>query len=435
MLFLRQRWKWGPFLARRTVASFAAFNSEGIGSGTVAQNHAVGAARLSSEAAVDQEEIANLARDFSRRELLPFAAGWEAEQRFPVETLRKAAELGFAGIYVSSDMGGSDLSCRDAALIFESLAYGDIPTTAFLTIHNMVTSTIDSHGHDDLRKSLLPKLTAMELFASYCLTEPNSGSDAASLTTSAVRHGDEYIINGSKSFTSGGGLSDIYLVMARTSSDPCTSKGQGVSAFIVEKGLPGLSFGKKEDKMGWRSQPTTNVNFDNVTVPKTALLGKEGSGFKIAMRALDRGRINIAACAVGGAQFCADVAKEYSKSRKQFGKSIGSFQSTQFKLADMATSLQASRLLVHNAAESMDNRLERATLDAAMAKRFATDAAFQVSTEAMQILGGYGYLRDYPIERYFRDLRVMSILEGTNEIMRVIIHRELDKLHEQQSQM
>ncbi|KAL3143219.1 Isobutyryl-CoA dehydrogenase, mitochondrial [Trebouxia sp. C0009 RCD-2024] len=371
----------------------------------------------------DQSGFKAVADDFAARELLPFAARWDADKHFPVKTLVKAAELGFGGILVAEDVGGSGLGRADAAVIFEALAYGDISVTAYLTIHNMVASCIDKYGDEQQRQEYLPQLTQMQTLASYCLTEPGSGSDAASLKTKAEKDGSDYVINGAKAFISGGGVSDLYLVMARTGQ----SGAKGISAFLVTKGTPGLTFGKAEEKMGWNAQPTCAVMMDSVRVPAASLLGEEGQGFHIAMNALNGGRINIASCSVGGAQFCADVASQYVQTRQQFGKSISTFQNTEFKLADMATAVHASRLMVRHAAQALDNKASSATMDAAMAKRFATDACFRVADDALQLHGGYGYLKDYPIERVLRDLRVHSILEGTNEVMRVIIAREMLK--------
>lgn len=372
----------------------------------------------------DQLEFKRMADDFARQELLPHAARWDAQHIFPTETLRAAAELGFGAVYVSDEYGGSALGRVDGAVIFEALAYGDVSTTAYLTIHNMVAGVLERFGSRDQRLCYLPRLASMEMMSSYCLTEPGSGSDAASLSTSAHRDGRDYVLTGHKQFISGAGGAGLYLVMARTGQPG----PKGISAFLVEKNMPGVSFGKQEEKLGWHSQPTASVNLDRVRVPAANRLGQEGDGFKIAMAALDGGRINIGACSVGGAAFCVDYARDYARSRRQFGHSIASFQATQFRLADMATQVQASRLMVRHAAASLDVCAPTATLDAAMAKRFATDACYAVSNEALQVLGGYGFLREYPLERYMRDLRVHSILEGTNEIMRVIIHREMDKL-------
>ncbi|DBA74997.1 hypothetical protein WJX77_001642 [Trebouxia sp. C0004] len=371
----------------------------------------------------DQQDFKVIADDFARKELLPFAARWDVEKHFPVDKLRAAAELGFGGILVSDDVGGSALGRADAAVIFEALAYGDISVTAYLTIHNMVANCIDKFGTQEQRQQYLPQLTCMETLASYCLSEPGSGSDAASLRTIAKRDGDDYILNGAKAFISGGGVSDLYLVMARTGQPG----SKGISAFLVEKGMAGLSFGKAEEKLGWNAQPTCAVMMDNVRVPVASLLGSEGKGFNIAMNALNGGRINIASCSVGGAQFCTDVALDYVQSRHQFGKPIGTFQNTEFKLADMATAVHASRVMVRHAAQALDCEASSATMDAAMAKRFASDMCFKVADDALQLHGGYGYLKDYPVERVLRDLRVHSILEGTNEVMRMIIAREMQK--------
>lgn len=369
----------------------------------------------------DQRALQNLARDFSREELAPHSARWDAESYFPTDVLRQAASLGFAGLYVAEDVGGSNLSRLDAAIIFEALAEGDVSTSAFLSIHNMASWMIDRFGSDLLRHKYLPRLTSMDLIASYCLTEPSSGSDAASLRTSAVRDGDHFVLNGSKAFISGAGVSDIYVVMARTGGPGA----KGVSAFVVEKGTPGLSFGAQERKMGWNSQPTAQVNFDDCRVSAENLIGSEGEGFRFAMAGLDGGRINIASCSLGGAQCALDAAQAYLKTRQQFGQSLADFQALQFRLADMATELDAARLMVRRAAHALDQKDPAATRYCAMAKRFATDAGFEVANQALQLHGGYGYLKDYPLERIVRDLRVHQILEGTNEIMRVIIAREL----------
>ncbi|KAG0592142.1 hypothetical protein KC19_1G228700 [Ceratodon purpureus] len=373
----------------------------------------------------DQLQFRSLASDFAENELLPFAAQWDEQKHFPVDVLRKAAKLGFGGIFCGHDVGGSQLSRADGAVIFEALAYADVSTTAYLTIHNMCASLIERFGTDEQRQALLPELTSMELLASYCLTEPNSGSDAASLQSTARRSegSTDYILNGEKAFISGGGVSDVYLIMART-GEPGP---KGISCFYVEKDSKGLSFGRQEDKLGWRSQPTSSVILEDVRVPERNLIGKEGQGFNIAMSALDGGRINIATCSVGGAQFCVDAAQGYVSSRKQFGKAIIDFQNTQFKLADMLTSVQASRFMVSNAATALDSKSPWASASAAMAKRFATDECYLVANDALQLHGGYGYLKDYAVERYVRDLRVHTILEGTNEIMRVVMARHMMK--------
>ncbi|KAI5081995.1 hypothetical protein GOP47_0001738 [Adiantum capillus-veneris] len=371
----------------------------------------------------DQLHFRQLASDFARQELMPSAAEWDRKGYFPVDILRKAATLGFGGIFCCPEFGGSKLTRADGAVIFETLAYGDVSTTAYLTIHNMCCSLIDRFGTEELRAQWLPRLTTMELLSSYCLTEPGSGSDAASLQTTARQKpgNTDYILNGSKAFISGGGVSDIYLVMARTGDDG----PKGITCFLLEKGMAGLSFGRPEHKLGWRSQPTTSVSLDDVKVPCTHIIGNENQGFKVALSGLDGGRINIAACSVGGAQFCFDETEEYVKRRKQFGKAIIDFQNTQFKLADMITRVQASRLMVAHAASAFDANAPGMTATVAMAKRFATETCYNVCNDALQLHGGYGYLNDYPIERYVRDLRVHTILEGTNEIMQLVIARQM----------
>jgi len=375
------------------------------------------------ELSEDQRAIEDVARRFARERLAPFAAKWDEEEFFPVETLRAAAALGFAGIYVKSDVGGSQMSRLDASIIMEELAAGCTSTAAFLSIHNMASWMIDRYGSAEQRKRLLPKLGTMEKIASYCLTEPASGSDAASLKTRAVREGENYVLNGAKAFISGAGVSDVYVCMVRTGDDG----PRGISCLVVEKGMTGLSFGKKERKMGWNSQPTAQVMFDNCRVPVANRIGAEGEGFRIAMSGLDGGRINIGACSVGTARAALDEAMAYAKERKQFGVAIGDFQASQFKLADMATELEASRLMIRQAAAALDRHDPRATMLCAMAKRFATDTAFNIANDALQLHGGYGYLKDFPAERHVRDLRVHQILEGTNEIMRVIVARELSR--------
>jgi len=369
----------------------------------------------------DQQAFRDTARDFAQAEMAPQAARWDEEAEFPVETLRKAAELGFAGIYVKDDVGGSGLGRVDAAIIFEELAAACPSTAAYISIHNMASWMIDTWGTDEQRARWLPKLTRMEHFASYCLTEPGAGSDAGNLRTRAERDGDHYVLNGSKAFISGGGASDVYVCMVRTGGEG----PKGISCLVVEKDAPGLSFGKQEHKLGWKSQPTSAVIFDNCRVPVANRIGAEGEGFKIAMKGLDGGRLNIGACSIGGARFCLEQAISYTGDRKQFGQPINSFQGLQFKLADMATELDAARLMLWRAASALDAGSPEATMQCAMAKRFATDAGFNVVNDALQLHGGYGYVKEYPIERYFRDLRVHQILEGTNEIMRVIIARQL----------
>ncbi|KCZ83009.1 acyl-CoA dehydrogenase [Hyphomonas adhaerens MHS-3] len=371
----------------------------------------------------EQLMIRDMARKFAEEELLPHSEAWDQNSHFPVDVIRKAAELGFASIYVKEDVGGAGLTRTDAALIFEQLAYGDVSTAAFISIHNMASWMIDTFGSDAQRQEWLPRLTSMELIASYCLTEPGAGSDAASLKTRAVRDGDDYVITGTKQFISGAGTSDIYVLMARTSDDGA----KGVSTFIIPKDTPGLSFGANERKMGWKSQPTRQVILDAVRVPAANRVGEEGHGFKFAMAGLDGGRLNIAASALGGAQLALDKALAYAKERSQFGKAIADFQATQFKLADMETELQAARVMLYEAAGRLDRKDPSATRWCAMAKRFVTDTAFNVANDALQIHGGYGYLADYGVERIVRDLRVHQILEGTNEIMRVIISRDMLK--------
>ncbi|MDP2213662.1 acyl-CoA dehydrogenase family protein [Phenylobacterium sp.] len=376
---------------------------------------------MNFEFSEDQRALQAAAQAFAAAELASYSAHWDRESYFPVETLRQAAALGFAGIYLSEDVGGTGLSRLDASLIFEALAYGDVATTAYLTIHNMASWMIDRFGDEALRQRYLPRLTTMDLIASYCLTEPGAGSDAAALTTTAERQGETYVLNGSKAFISGGGVSDLYVVMARTGG----AGAGGVSAFVVEKETPGLSFGARERKMGWNAQPTAQVNFDSVRIPLANRIGGEGEGFRFAMMGLDGGRLNIASCSLGGAALALDTAQAYLAERRQFGRPLREFQALQFKLADMATELEAARLMVRRAAAALDAGRADATKLCAMAKRFATDAGFQIANEALQLHGGYGYLSDYPLERIVRDLRVHQILEGTNEIMRVIIAREL----------
>jgi len=371
----------------------------------------------------DQQLIVETARGFAQDKLRPNAARWE-DVGMDRSVLQELAGLGFGGIYVREDVGGSALSRLDAALIFEELSRGCVSTAAFLSIHNMCAWMIDSFGDEEQRQKLLPKLATMETIASYCLTEPGSGSDAGALRTTAKPDGNShYVMNGSKAFISGAGFSDLYVVMCRTGEDG----PKGVSTLVVENKTPGLSFGKAEDKMGWRAQPTAIVSFDNCRVPVENRVGPEGEGFKYAMRGLDGGRLNIAACALGGAQDALDRALVYVQERKQFGKRIVDFQNTQFVLADMETELAASRALLHAAARKLDAKAPDATKYCAMAKRFVTDAAFKVADQALQLHGGYGYLADYEVERIVRDLRVHRILEGTNEIMRVIISREMLK--------
>jgi len=369
----------------------------------------------------EQRAFAETAREFAREEWLPEAPGWDERQEFPVAALRRAAALGFAGIYVGEEFGGSGLGRVDAALIFEELAAACVSTAAYLSIHNMAAWMIDHFGTREQRARFLPPLTGMAHFASYCLTEPGSGSDAAALATRAVRDGQHYVLNGTKAFISGGGASDCYVTMVRTGREGAS----GISCLVVDKGTPGLSFGKKERKLGWNSQPTAMVMFEDCRVPVANRLGAEGDGFKIAMMGLDGGRLNISACSLGGARACLELARDHLVERRQFGRPLAEFQALRFRLADMATELEAARLMVWRGAASLDRGDPEATMHCAMAKRLATDAGFHVCNEALQLHGGYGYLKDFPIERHLRDVRVHQILEGTNEIMRVIIARRL----------
>ncbi len=372
---------------------------------------------MNFELSEDQRAFQSLAADFAREQMAPHAQAWDEKSIFPVETLRAAAALGFGGLYVREDVGGAGLSRLDAALVLEQLAGACTSTAAFISIHNMTAWMIDTFGDDAQRAHFLPELCSMSRFASYCLTEPDAGSDAASLRMRAQRDGDDYVLNGTKAFISGGGVSDIYVVMARTGGD---GPG-GISCLVVEKGTPGLSFGAQEKKLGWHSQPTAQMNFEDCRVPLENRIGPEGSGFKIAMAGLDGGRINIGACSLGAAQTCLERTLRYMSERRQFGTALSEFQALQFKVADMATELEAARLMIYRAATSLDAGAENATQVAAMAKRYATDAGFRIVNEALQLHGGYGYLQDYEIERFLRDVRVHQILEGTNEIMRVII--------------
>jgi alkylation response protein AidB-like acyl-CoA dehydrogenase len=373
------------------------------------------------ELSEEQQAFRDAARAFARDEMMPRAREWDEQSIFPVEQLRAAAALGFGGIYVKEDVGGSALTRLDAAIIFEELAQGCTSTAAYISIHNMAAWMIDTFGSDDARKRFLPKLCTMAHFASYCLTEPGAGSDAASLRTTAKREGNEYVLNGEKAFISGGGASDIYVCMVRT-GEPGP---RGISCIVVEKGTKGLSFGAQEQKLGWKSQPTSAVIFNDCRVPVSNLIGAEGQGFRIAMAGLDGGRLNIGACSLGGAQFCLDRTLEYMRERKQFGTRLADFQALQFRVADFATELESARLLLWAAAQKVGDKTPGATKMAAMAKRRATDVGFDIVNGCLQLHGGYGYLRDHPIERVLRDVRVHQILEGTNEIMRVIIAREM----------
>ncbi|MEG3146331.1 acyl-CoA dehydrogenase family protein [Sphingomonas sp. RT2P30] len=371
----------------------------------------------------DQREIQDLARKFTADRITPFAAEWDEKHIFPRDTIKAAAELGFAAIYVSEESGGINLGRLEAALIMEAMAYGCPATSAFISIHNMASWMIDRFGSQTVKDKYLPDLVTMERIASYCLTEPGSGSDAAALKTKAVRDGDHYIVTGSKQFISGAGENEVYVTMVRTGVEG----PKGISCLVIEKDMPGVSFGANERKLGWHAQPTRQVIFDGVRVPAENLVGGEGEGFRIAMMGLDGGRLNIGACSLGGAQRCIDETLAYTRDRKQFGTAIADFQNTQFTLADMATELEAARILLYAAAAKVTANAPDKTKFAAMAKRLATDTGSSVVDRALQLHGGYGYLMDYPIERFWRDLRVHSILEGTNQVMRMIIGRELTR--------
>ena len=371
----------------------------------------------------DQQAIQEMARRFTADAITPFAAQWDEDHTFPRETIKAAAELGFAAIYVSEESGGIGLGRLEAALIMEAMAYGCPATSAFISIHNMAAWMIDTFGSADLKARYLPDLVTMDRFASYCLTEPGSGSDAAALRTTARRDGDDYVLNGTKQFISGGGVNDLYVVMVRTGAEG----PKGISCLVVDKDTPGISFGAPERKLGWNASPTAQVIFDNARVPAANLVGAEGDGFRFAMAGLDGGRLNIGACSLGGAQRCLDEAVAYVKDRRQFGKAVAEFQNTQFTLADMATELEAARALLYLAAAKVSTGAPDKTRFSAMAKRLATDTGSSVVDRALQLFGGYGYLKDYPVERFWRDLRVHRILEGTNEVMRMIVGRDLLK--------
>jgi alkylation response protein AidB-like acyl-CoA dehydrogenase len=369
----------------------------------------------------EQRQIQEMAQQFTADAITPHAAEWDEKHIFPRDTIRAAAELGFGSIYVSEESGGIGLGRLEAALIMEAMAYGDPSTSAFISIHNMASWMIDRFGASAVKRKYLPSMVTMERMGSYCLTEPSSGSDAAALKTKAVKDGDHYVVSGSKAFISGGGENEIYVTMVRTGQEG----PKGISCLVVEKDMPGVSFGAQERKLGWHSQPTAQVNFDEVRVPAENLVGAEGEGFRIAMMGLDGGRLNIGACSLGGAQRCLDEAVTYTKERKQFGTAIADFQATQFTLADMETELQAARMLLYAAAVKVTENAPDKSRFAAMAKRLATDTGSSVVDRALQLHGGYGYLMDYPIERFWRDLRVHSILEGTNQIMRMIVARDM----------
>ena len=369
----------------------------------------------------DQREVQDLARRFTADRITPNAAEWDERHIFPRDVIRQAADLGFAAIYVSEESGGIALGRLEAALIMEAMAYGCPSTSAFISIHNMASWMIDRFGSATVKDKYLPSLVTMDRLASYCLTEPGSGSDAAALKTRAVKDGDDWIVTGSKQFISGAGENEVYVTMVRTGEEG----PKGISALVIEKDMPGVGFGANERKLGWHSQPTRQVTFDGVRVPGENLVGAPGEGFRIAMMGLDGGRLNIGACSLGGAQRCLDEAIGYTKDRKQFGKTVADFQNTQFTLADMATELEAARALLYMAAAKVTANAPDKTRFAAMAKRLATDTGSSVVDRALQLHGGYGYLMDYPIERFWRDLRVHSILEGTNQVMRMIVGRDL----------
>ncbi|QJB68998.1 acyl-CoA dehydrogenase family protein [Parasphingorhabdus halotolerans] len=369
----------------------------------------------------DQLAIQEMAQKFTADAITPHAAQWDEDHIFPRDVIKQSADLGFGGIYVSEESGGIGLGRLESAIIMEAMAYGCPSTSAFISIHNMAAWMIDTFGSQPVKDKYLTDLVSMEKIASYCLTEAGAGSDAASLKTKAVRDGDHYVVNGSKQFISGGGENEIYVTMTRTSDDGA----KGVTCLVIERDMEGVSFGANEKKLGWHSQPTAQVNFDNVHVPIENRVGDEGEGFRIAMAGLDGGRLNIGACSLGGAQRCLDEAVNYTKERKQFGKAISDFQNTQFMLADMATDLEAARALLYLAAAKVTEGAPDKTKFAAMAKRLATDNGSKIVNDALQLFGGYGYLQDYPIERFWRDLRVHSILEGTNQVMRMIVSREM----------
>ena len=369
----------------------------------------------------DQLAIQDMARKFTADRITPFASEWDEQHHYPVDVWKAAGELGFGAIYVCEESGGIGLGRLEAALIMEAMAYGCPATSTYISIHNMATWMIDTYGSAELKARFLPGLVSMEQIASYCLTEPGSGSDAAALKASARRDGDHYVLNGTKQFISGAGYNDIYVCMVRTSDD----KAKGITCLVVEKDAPGLSFGAPEKKLGWNASPTAQVFFENCRVPVANRIGAEGEGFRFAMTGLDGGRVNIGACSLGGAQRCLDEAVNYTKERQQFGQPVADFQNTQFMLADMATDLEAARALLYIAAAKVTAGAPDKGRFSAMAKRLATDSGSKIVNDALQLFGGYGYLKDYPIERFWRDLRVHSILEGTNQVMRMIVGRDL----------
>lgn len=369
----------------------------------------------------EQVAFQNLALDFARNEMAPHMRQWDAEEFFPVEVMRKAAALGFGGVTIREDVGGSGLSRVDCSVIYEALATGCVSTTAYMSIHNMCAWMIDEFGNSEQRIKYLPSLCSMERFASYCLTEPGAGSDAANISTRAVRDGDYYVLNGSKAFISGAGATDVYVVMCSTGQ----SGAKGISCFVVEAGTPGLSFGKKESKVGWNSQPTRMVVMENCCVPAANRIGSEGQGFTIAMKGLNGGRLSVASCSLGAAWAAMEHTSRHMKERKAFGQPLANFQYLQFKMADMATDLVASRVMVRTAASALHKGQPNAVSLCAMAKLFATDKCFAICNEALQLHGGYGYLKDYPVQQYMRDCRVHQILEGTNEMMRLLVSRDV----------
>ena len=371
----------------------------------------------------DQREVQELARRFTADRITPFAGEWDERSHYPVDVWKAAGELGFGAIYVSEESGGIALGRLEAALIMEAMAYGCPTTSAFISIHNMTAWMIDRFGNREIKDRFLPGLVSMDRIGSYCLTEPGSGSDAAALKTTARRDGDHYVLNGTKQFISGAGYNDVYVCMVRTGEQ----KSRGISAIVVEKDTPGLSFGSPEKKLGWNASPTAQVIFEDCRVPAANLVGGEGEGFRIAMAGLDGGRLNIGACSLGGAQRCLDESIKYTKERQQFGQPVADFQNTQFTLADMATDLEAARALLYLAAAKVTADAPDKSRFSAMAKRLATDNGSSIADRALQLHGGYGYLKDYPIERFWRDLRVHSILEGTNQVMRMIVGRELTR--------
>ncbi|XP_033851527.2 isobutyryl-CoA dehydrogenase, mitochondrial isoform X1 [Acipenser ruthenus] len=410
----------GKLFTRANLGSYIC-RTRGLTANRVQRRHVVSCIDPSLGLTDEQKEFQKVAFDFATNEMAPHMAEWDEKEMFPVDTMRKAAQLGFGGIYVQPETGGSGLSRLDTSIIFEALSTGCVSTTAYISIHNMCAWMIDTFGSEEQRHRYCPQLCSMEKFASYCLTEPGSGSDAASLLTTAKRDGDHYVLNGSKAFISGAGDTDVYVVMCRTGE-----KGaKGISCLVVEKGTPGLGFGKKERKVGWNSQPTRAVIFEDCAVPVANRLGEEGRGFTIAMKGLNGGRINIASCSLGAAHASVLLARDHLKVRKQFGEPLSNSQFLQFKLAEMATRLVASRLMVRQAALALQEERQDAVTLCSMAKLFATDECFAICNQSLQMHGGYGYLKDYAVQQFVRDIRVHQILEGTNEVMRMIVSRNL----------